>query len=359
MLAQRTHCADNHGIANSADLAAPVLTFAVLYASRRKSGEPFLETSQAFTTLAIIQLVSNPLRIVINAFPAFTACLGCIDRISEYVSGSRNIDKPLDPSQQLLLPMQAPALSLNGFPSLRDSLAASNSDFKRSLPCSSQTSSMSEDSKEKYVVRSNEFPKPPVVCLKELSVTAACNGPTLLSNLDVSIHAGTMVVNLGPVGSGKSTLLKAVLGELSIQKGTLERSTDSVAFCEQDPWLRNGTIQDNIICGAFKDAKWYDTVIEVCGLSADIRKLPQMDGTEIGSKGAKLSGGQRQRLVGFPGLYSVSTAVIVVLANAESRRSHGQYTPDASLFSLTMFLAAWTVIYNILFSLVCLVHLGC
>lgn len=138
----------------------------------------------------------------------------------------------------------------------------------------------------------------PIVNLTNCSISANSGGPEIRSNLTVGVHPATTVLILGPIGSGKSSLLKAILGELPVSYGTLERTTDEMAFCDQYSWLRNNSISENVICDAPKDPQWYETTIEACGLAADIARLPHGDATRVGSKGAKLSGGQKQRLVG-------------------------------------------------------------
>lgn len=58
---------------------------------------------------------------------------------------------------------------------------------------------------------------------------------------------GNLIAVIGPVGSGKSTFLKGLAGETLILRGDLFIKYPHLAFCEQTPWLANGTIRDNII----------------------------------------------------------------------------------------------------------------
>lgn len=115
-----------------------------------------------------------------------------------------------------------------------------------------------------------------------------------------SSPTGNLVAIVGPVGSGKSTFLKGLAGETPVLQGKLFIKYLDLAFCEQTPWLANGSIRDNIIgespLSAF-DAKWYSTVVTACGLDLDLKRMPAGDETLVGSNGAKLSGGQKQRIV--------------------------------------------------------------
>jgi ATP-binding cassette subfamily C (CFTR/MRP) protein 1 len=74
-------------------------------------------------------------------------------------------------------------------------------------------------------------------------------------------------------------------------------SSTEVAFCDQTPWLVNGTVQKNILGYSNFDGLWYNSVIHACGLEEDISNLPLGDQSLIGSKGIMLSGGQKQRIV--------------------------------------------------------------
>lgn len=114
-----------------------------------------------------------------------------------------------------------------------------------------------------------------------------------------------MVVCTGAVGSGKTILVKALLGDLTLDTGTIKSAFDSVAYCSQTAWLVNGTIKDNIRSHLWEvgdiGQAWYERVVHVCDLEEDLQQLPDGDQTVIGSRGITLSGGQKQRVVSFLG----------------------------------------------------------
>lgn len=63
------------------------------------------------------------------------------------------------------------------------------------------------------------------------------------------------------------------------------RSTDQpVAYSAQTAWLRNASLQDNIVFGESFDEERFQTVIEACALQPDIAILPAGQLTEIGEK---------------------------------------------------------------------------
>lgn len=122
----------------------------------------------------------------------------------------------------------------------------------------------------------------------------------VVKEVDTTIqHGPGLTILVGPVGCGKSTLLKGLLGETTELRGHVEVSSSQIAYCDQSPWITNGTIRDNILSVSELDAAWYATVCQACGLDVDIRQMPDRDSTIVGSKGVKLSGGQKQRIVIF------------------------------------------------------------
>ncbi|UZP34863.1 hypothetical protein NXS19_002679 [Fusarium pseudograminearum] len=83
-----------------------------------------------------------------------------------------------------------------------------------------------------------------------VAINNACfstdEGNTLLTDINMRVVQGTINMIVGKVGSGKSTLLKAIIGENTPSQGSVKTEA-SVAYCDQVPWLRNTTISKNII----------------------------------------------------------------------------------------------------------------
>jgi ATP-binding cassette subfamily C (CFTR/MRP) protein 1 len=125
----------------------------------------------------------------------------------------------------------------------------------------------------------------------------------VLSNINLSIPPGSLVMVAGPVAGGKSNLLKSILGDLTVREGTNTES-HSRAYVPQVPWTALGTVRDNILFGQPYDEAFYKKVIHACALEPDLKMMPEGDQTWIGERGGNLSGGQKQRIALARAAYS-------------------------------------------------------
>jgi ATP-binding cassette subfamily C (CFTR/MRP) protein 4 len=90
--------------------------------------------------------------------------------------------------------------------------------------------------------------------------------------------------------------LQALVEELPVSSGTITRRYGSLAYASQDPWVMDGTVKENITMGIAVDEKWYNQVVEACGLKMDFQQLRDGDQTIVGDRGVQCSGGQRARI---------------------------------------------------------------
>ena len=116
-----------------------------------------------------------------------------------------------------------------------------------------------------------------------------------INDVNFSVARNELVAVIGGVGSGKSSILAALAGDMRRTSGHVTLGA-SRAFCPQYAWIQNATVRDNILFGREMKRRWYDEVIDACGLRPDLEMLPNGDLTEIGEKGITISGGQKQRL---------------------------------------------------------------
>ena len=162
--------------------------------------------------------------------------------------------------------------------------------------------------KEECYVPSNEYAQSHQLKLMVSLTDVSCkynedDENYLLKTVNLRTDRPQNVMITGPVGSGKSSLLPAILGELSISKGILERK-GKMAFVAQSPWVFSGTLRDNITFHRPFDATKFQTTVEACALRKDIEQFPDGDLTTIGERGVVLSGGQKARVSMARALYS-------------------------------------------------------
>ncbi|KAK4139084.1 P-loop containing nucleoside triphosphate hydrolase protein [Dichotomopilus funicola] len=128
-------------------------------------------------------------------------------------------------------------------------------------------------------------------CWKSKEDVPAMSVPAL------TIAPASFTAVIGPVGSGKSTLLKGILGEIEHISGSRQmRRGLRVAFCDQEPWLMDQSVRENIIGSRAFEPEWYARVIDACAMAPDIEGFAEGDEKNVGSGGSALSGGQKSRV---------------------------------------------------------------
>ncbi|ROV96362.1 hypothetical protein VPNG_09065 [Cytospora leucostoma] len=252
--------------ANALGMFAPVLTIA-LYAGLAMLRGQALDVDTAFTTVAILSMVTHPANMVMTNVPKAVVSYSSYERIQEYLLDKTRPSRAVDTSKA----------SGNG---------ATSTDSDR------------------VAVR-----------LEDVAIAGTEETKPILKDINLELRQGTIVICTGPVGSGKTTLARAILGELPLSQGHFQLSPRKVSYCAQTPWLPNQSIK-KVICGPTADGEdhdetWYQKTIQACSLDSDMNLLPDGDATSVGSKGMNLSGGQRQRVALARAVYSRSDLVIL------------------------------------------------
>lgn len=130
-----------------------------------------------------------------------------------------------------------------------------------------------------------------------------------LSEVNVTIPAGTVCALVGRSGAGKSTFAnlvprfyEAAQGQITVDGIDLRamKIADlrrNIALVSQDPVLFNDTIYHNLLLGR-EGATREEVIAAARAAHADdfIRGLPQGYDTIVGERGSLLSGGQKQRI---------------------------------------------------------------
>ena len=131
----------------------------------------------------------------------------------------------------------------------------------------------------------------------------------VLHGIDLKLEKGKTVALVGPSGGGKTTVCHLIPRFYDIENGELfldgrpaesytrESIRRNIGIVQQDVYLFNSTIRDNILYGR-PDAT-EEEVIEAAkkaGIHDYITTLEKGYDTEVGERGVRLSGGQKQRL---------------------------------------------------------------
>ncbi|KAG6361768.1 hypothetical protein INS49_009996 [Diaporthe citri] len=216
---------------------APVATF--FWAGRQ------LSMAEVFSSLSYVALITSPLTQLFQKVPDILASFACLSRIQDFLT------------------MEA------------------KSEYRR-------------------------FDGSPATALEEANVAISFRHVSLgwtedrrqLKHLNLTIPRSSLTIVTGPVAAGKSTLCKALLGEVPFTEGTIRfhQGLPRIGYCDQTPFLTNGSIRSNIIGFGPFDGQLYEEVLETVMLKDDLRSLPRADETPIGSGGISLRGGQRQRV---------------------------------------------------------------
>jgi ATP-binding cassette subfamily B protein len=188
---------------------------------------------------------------------------------------------------------------VNSFSELQRSLAAMERVF--------DILSMEDDKPD----RPNAIDAPKVVHKIEFEDVAFeyREGRPVVKNYSVTVPGGTVIALVGRSGAGKTTVTdlvarfhdptrgRVLVNGTDIRDFKLATYRDLLAIVQQDVFLFDGTVADNISYGRHTATR---AEIEDAARRANatefIERLPNKFETMVGERGVKLSGGQQQRL---------------------------------------------------------------
>lgn len=160
-----------------------------------------------------------------------------------------------------------------------------------------------------------------------------------ISNVSLTIPRGSFFGITGPSGAGKTTFLDLLVGLYAPDSGviridgvaadltTAPQWRERLAYVPQDPFLRNGTVLENLMFGARRTppVDEIERALEISGADTVIAHLKDGLSTVLGERGALISGGERQRiaiaasLLRNPDLLILDEATNAIDIEAEAR----------------------------------------
>ena len=131
----------------------------------------------------------------------------------------------------------------------------------------------------------------------------------VLENVNIHIDAGKSIALIGPSGGGKTTLCSLLPRFYDVNSGsikidgqdirdfTLHSLRKAIGLVQQDVYLFNGSIKENIAYG--KENATDEEIMEAAkkaNIHDFIISLPDGYDSYVGERGTRLSGGQKQRI---------------------------------------------------------------
>lgn len=131
----------------------------------------------------------------------------------------------------------------------------------------------------------------------------------VLENVNFTVNKGEKFALVGPSGGGKTTICHLIPHFYNVTDGeilidgkeihtlTMESLRRNIGIVQQDVYLFNASVKDNILYGRLDATD--EEVIEAAkkaSIHDYIMSLPKGYDTQIGERGIRLSGGQKQRL---------------------------------------------------------------
>ncbi len=149
------------------------------------------------------------------------------------------------------------------------------------------------------------------------------DGPQILGGLNLDINKGEKIAIVGPTGAGKSTIVKLVarfydptggkltLDGIDLTQVSLLNLRKRLAVVLQDPYLFEGSIEDNVRFG--------DVDLSMAALQAAAERTRAIEvierhqgwKTRVGERGSRLSAGERQ-LVSFARALALDPEILVL-----------------------------------------------
>ena len=131
----------------------------------------------------------------------------------------------------------------------------------------------------------------------------------VLKDVNFEVKTGERIALVGPSGAGKSTLIKLLMRFYDVKDGAvmldgrdlrdlpLAYVREQIGLVQQEPFLFNGTVKENIAYGDLSAGQArLEEIAQAARAHEFVVELPEKYDTWIGERGVKLSVGQKQRI---------------------------------------------------------------
>ena len=162
------------------------------------------------------------------------------------------------------------------------------------------------------------------MALHNVSFAYEKGGPSVLSEINLSLEPGATLGLVGPPGCGKTSLIHLIprfydvveggifLDGIDIRSVRLSDLRALIALVPQEPFMFAGTIAENITLGdTTVNRNILEKAVDMAILGETIASFPKGLETIVGEKGIILSGGQKQRIALARALLSIRPILLL------------------------------------------------
>ena len=187
-------------------------------------------------------------------------------------------------------------------------LAEWNNAIQQSLPAGERVFGLLEKEKEPDEGKKLNLKNAPEIEFCNVWFSYEKGSPTVLEEFSLILYPGKSIALVGASGSGKSTVVSILFRFYPSNQGTIfidgvdithysiKSIRSSFGLVEQNSFLLNSTIKDNIFLGDDFSNETLCEVSQLCLVDDFVSQLPTTYNTRVGEKGETLSAGQIQRI---------------------------------------------------------------